>query len=82
MSTGTVRACERSIGGSDAAGGDGDDVPPPPVEKAESIQTLQPVYFNLWRKDPSAHSSQVAVSVHDLYAPSTGPITPTLPHSR
>ena len=34
MSTGTVRACERSIGGSDPAGGDGDDVPPPPVERA------------------------------------------------
>ena len=41
MSTGTVRACERSIGGSDAAGGDGDDVPPPPVERAPGGSVLR-----------------------------------------
>ena len=41
MSTGTVRACERSIVGSDAAGGDGDDVPPPPVERAPGGSVLR-----------------------------------------
>ena len=41
MSTGTVRACERSIGGSDPAGGDGDDVPPPPVERAPGGSVLR-----------------------------------------
>ena len=41
MSTGTVRACERSIVGSDAAGGDGGDVPPPPVERAPGGSVLR-----------------------------------------